>query len=208
MAKKTSDNIDKILKKTSKKKSKRISNYDKEVLINTTDGLCEDLKWFYKQVKDRQTFADDKTKKEVAKDINIRNIDRIADKLYSLKDICKLLAWTFPKNKIERKRLANISNTLHITGHDAHALLYNFTIRSLKEDTENPSDFLLSKKEQRQARKRRKMEKKHSDKPRIKIQKNDDEKKEARKERAKIRKEAKKLGISTAEYKEKMAKRS
>jgi hypothetical protein len=200
-------NIDKILSKNKTKKKKSMSDYDRLVLVSSIKGLKSEIGWFYEQIVSKRKSALKKLD-SVEKEITDRNEGKKKDRWFSLKDICKLLNWTFPENKEERKKLCNINNKIFIHGHDSHTLLYNFTVRALKEDSENPTDFLLPKTEQRMARKRRRREKKAGVKvvEKINLPKSDDEKKEARKERARIRKAAKEMGITTQEYKEKMAK--
>lgn len=205
MSKKTS--IDQLAKKAKKKKSS-LSDIDKEILVKTSNNMSNDLEWFYNQIIERRDFATQDVMNEVENEISIRNDGRKKDRLYHLKDICKLINWTYPDNKTERSRLTKMSNDLYTTGNDSHSLLYNFTLRVIKADPNEKADFtdfLLSKKQRRVARKRRKLEEKNGKSTiNIKISKTNDDKKDARKERARIRKEAKKLGISTTEYKEKM----
>jgi len=201
-------NLNSFLKssQSNKKRQKSLSDHDKEMLIRTVDDLKDDIIWLYDQIVKRRKKITPSLRKSVKEDILNRNNGDRKHKLFSLKDICKLMDWTYPRNKEERKRLCNINSKLFIANLEAHYVLYNFTIKALKQDIKNPSDLLLSKKEQKAARKRRRIEKKNdtSFAERVNIPKTDDQKKEARKERARIRREAKSLGITTAEYKEKV----
>lgn len=192
--------------KSNKKRQKSLSDHDKEILIRTTNDLKDDIVWLYNQIIQRRDKVTPELRKLIKDDIINRNDGDRKNKLFSLKDICKLMDWTFPRNKEERRKLCKINDKLFLANLDSHYLLYSFTTKALKQDIANPSDLLLSKKEQRAARKRRRVEKRNdtSFAERVNIPKSDNQKKEARKERARIRREAKKLGITSAEYKEKV----
>lgn len=188
-----------------KKKTKQLTEFDKEVLMRSNSKILKRVEWLYEEVKKKRSRISDKLLEEVESEIISRGGNK-DNKFYSLKDICKLLDWSFPENKEERNILSSLSGDLQINGCNAQAMLFNFVVRARTEDVDRASDLLLNKKQQKKARKRRKLEKKHGEKRKIKIPKDPHAKVAARKERAKIRKEAKKLGISTQEYREKHMK--
>jgi hypothetical protein len=189
--------------------AKRLSDEDRMVLSATARTIEEEVKWLYEEVKKRRG----KVKDSLIKEVESKYVESTSSKkkkrtsLIGLKDICKLMDWEFPRDRDQRDRLQKLNNLMLITSGDyGSPLLFLVIKRGLVEDVDDPTDFFLSKKEQRKARKRRKIEEKHGvdNKVKMKMPKTEEEKKEARKERARIRREAAKLGITTEEYKKKM----
>jgi hypothetical protein len=185
------------------KKKKRLTDSERmvaEIAKGEKDEFNTGSAWFKDEV--------DKKKGK----IKINNIDKKEKEakkrpgkegIFHLKDICEILDWQFPRDKEERNRLAWFSNFLQIAhGADAPRLLWNGMVACIKrDDIINPTDMFLSKKEARKGKARKKREKKYGETRNISVPKTDEEKKAARKERNRIRKEAKKLGITSAEYK-------
>ena len=176
---------------------------DEERMILKAAGkrIEDETNWWYEEVK---KYRDKLTDKDIEK------IEKIAEDrggLLHLTDICNLIEWKKGRDTEKRNRLQQLSSRIMITKGD-YGAYYIFQVlkRGLKEDVVDATDFFLTKKEGKAVRRRRKREAKTGEirKREIKGVMSEDEKKAARKERAKIRREAKKLGITTEEYKERM----
>lgn len=185
------------------KKKKRLS--DTELAISNTiygDNWFEDnSKWFKELVDSKKEKVDKKELDSVRRMAQKKNSKK--QPFYTLGDICKVLDLQFPRDKEDRNRIAKFSNLLQTQQNtEAPLMLWNGLVAAItRDDIIHPTDIFLSKAESRKARKRRKTEKKVGER-KVNVPKSDDAKAAARKERARIRKEAAKLGISTEEYKE------
>jgi len=188
------------------RKRKRLTDDERAIVEQTAqrDWFTEDTKWFKEQVEAKKATISMELVEEVEKEAMAR-----ADKdgMFHLKDVCKILDWEFPRDKEQRTRLALFANQLQINQQaDSARMLWNGMKAVLtREKVENPTDIFVSKKEARKGRKRAKAEAINGVRQ-IRIPRTDVEKKTARKERAQIRKEAKKLGITPAEYRTRMVK--
>jgi len=179
--------------------TKRITDGDRQILSIVSRSIPEEVKWFYEEVKKKRSTITDEMLKALENQLG-------PDGVLRLSHICKLMNWEFPRDKEPRNRLASLATNLLIHQSEyAAPLLLQVLKRSLKEDVEDPTDFFLAKKAARIAQKRKEHMKATGA---IKDVASETDKTAARKERARIRKEAKKLGITPKEYKEKMAKDS
>lgn len=174
-----------------------MTDEDRMVLKAAANSIHDESQWFYGEVKKLRDKITDEQIQKIEEDAESRG------GLLHLSDICNAMKWKKGKDTPIRNRLAGLANRILISKGDYGAqYLFQILKRGLKEDVEDATDFFLSKKEGRAARKRRKREKTTGETRReIKGVMTEDEKKEARKERARIRREAKKLGITTEEYK-------
>lgn len=187
-------------------RKKRITDTDISITSSVErDNWFEDgAKWFKELVESKKETITDELIKTANKEAAKRNSRK--QPFYILSDICQVLDLQFPRDKEERNKLAKFSNTLQVKQNvDAALMLWNGLRATLTRETINhPVDIFLSKAETRKAKKRRKTEEKVGERKVKAVPKSDDEKAEARKERARIRKEAAKLGITTEEYKKQM----
>ena len=196
--------------------AKRLTDEDRQVMAAAGKIIDKETQWFYEEVKKRRGKIKDSDIKEIEAKLAEGNIEENGNGkkkrksiLLHLKDICKLMDWQFPRDKEVRSRLQKLANVMLVTSGDYGApLLFQVVKRGLKEDVDDATDFFLSKKEQRRAKKRRKTEEVHGVRNEIKGHMSEEEKIAARKKRSKTRKEAKKLGITTDEYKKLKAKES
>lgn len=196
--------------------AKRLTDEDRQVMAATSRIIDKETQWFYEEVKKRRGKIKDSDIKEIEAKLAEGNIEENGNGkkkrksvFLHLKNICKLMDWQFPRDKEVRSRLQKLANVMLITNGDYGApLLFQVVKRGLKEDVVDATDFFLSKKEQRRAKKRRKTEAVHGVKNKIKGHMSEEEKIAARKKRSKIRREAKKLGISIDEYKKLKAKKN
>lgn len=183
-----------------KKKKKRISDDDMMVMAHRNDWLPKEAEWYKELIESKKMFVDYTNLDKVEKECNERNE---GNGFFRLKDVCNVLDLQFPADKTERNRIATFSNNLQISlGFDGAHVLWNAMMTILKngENIKDPTDMFLSKKEARKSRKRKKIEAVHGPRE-IKIPLSEEQKKAARKERVRVRKEAAKLGISTEEFK-------
>lgn len=202
------------------KRKKRFTDSDREIAekIDKRDWFAEDSAWFKDEVEFKKNA--NKIDLELIEKIKIECRSRAdmdethpdADEedkknkrvtpIVHLKDICLVLDWQFPRDKAERTKLAKFSNALKIQhGIDAPDALWNGMMAVITRDHfEDPTDMFLSKKEARKGRKRKKREKVTGERP-IKVPMTEEEKKAARKERSRLRREAQKLDITVEEVK-------
>lgn len=182
-----------------KKKKKRISDDDMMVMTHRNDWLPKEAEWYKELVESKKIFIDHINLDKVGKECSERNE---GNGFFRLKDVCNVLDLQFPADKTERNRIATFSNNLQITfGFNGAHVLWNAMMTILKNgDIKNPTDMFLSKKEARKSRKRKKIEAVHGPRE-IRVPLSEEQKKAARKERARVRKEAAKLGITTEEFK-------
>lgn len=188
--------------------AKRLTDEERQCLEAASKVSISLMEWYYDSIKLLRNKLKPNGSKiaNVIKEANSKNGN---GGFYSLKDICKVLNWTMEKNKNERTELQTLSSTIAISTGISHSdsakILFEAIPKVLKKDYEHVTDLLLTGKEVKKSKKRRRIEKKHGEKRKLNTFKTEDEKKEARKERTRVRKEAKKLGISTKEYKSKAA---
>jgi hypothetical protein len=171
-----------------------ITSQDVVVSQATNKTLAEEMTWFYETVK---SFRGKITPELVAaQEAKIEGA-----MITHLTDICELFDWQKGRDKDKRNQLAHLAHLLlhaHNGSADTAVILFSAMKRGLKDDFKDPMDLVLSKKESRKARKLRKTLAKNG----VDLApKTNDAKVAARKERQRIRKEAKRLGITTAEYK-------
>jgi hypothetical protein len=180
---------------------KMITDEERVVATSSSKSLEENMQWFYEAVKAYRGKVTDEALANKEKEISDRG-------LCHLKDVCEILDWQFPRDKDIRNKLSHLGHTLglasNISSDTYNPIIYSAMVKILKgEDPKDPTDLLLSKKEARASRKRRKILAKAglAITDVIKVPKSNDSKKEARKARAAIRKAAKAAGMTTAEYK-------
>lgn len=178
-----------------------MTDHDRMVLKAAAPQIKDESNWFYDEVKKLKGKISNKQIKDVEKKAEERG------GILYLSDICNLAKFKKGTHKEKRNRLQSLSNLIGITKGDNGAY-YVFQIlkRGLAERVKDATDFFLSKKEGKAVKRQRKIEARTGEvRKEIKVSMSSDEKKVARKERIKIRKAAAKLGISTEEYKTKMA---
>jgi len=183
--------------------AKRMSNTQREVLKAANREIVKEVEWFYDEVTKARDIYNNDTKK-------INNTFKKQNKIIEErglavgKDIVELIGWDDPKeHKENRNRYIKLTNLIGISNgfgaSDVHEIFMVATKRYLQEDFEYPMDAMMSKKDQRNARKKRRVEKKYGEKKEIKVPKSDDEKKKQSRLR-KLKRDAKKEGISLEEY--------
>jgi hypothetical protein len=179
-------------------KKRRFTDREREIVerIGKQDWFAESTKWFKEQVESKKDTIKLELIEEVEKEAKARAYGEGA---FHLKDVCKALDWQFPRDKEQRQRLAIFANLLQISqGADSAQMLWTGMKAVLSRDKiENPTDIFVSKKEAKKGSKRTKIEAEQNG-----------GKSDQQKERARIRKEAKKLGITTAEYKARLKTQS
>lgn len=179
--------------------AKKITDEQKMVLEMANAKIPEGMAWFYQEIKAikvSETQID-----EVVKAIDGRGICHLSD-------ICNVLDWQKGRDTEKRNKLQKLSTEIGIThGSGSPAqMLFDAMVKARNVETKDPMILLMNNKEAKKSRKRAKLEKEAGIERKIRAPKNGDEKVAARKERARIRKEAAKLSISTAEYKAQMKK--
>jgi len=183
--------------------AKRMSNTQREVLKAANREIVKEVEWFYDEVTKARDIYNNDTKK-------INNTFKKQNKIIEErglavgKDVVELIGWNDPKeHKENRNRYIKLTNLIGISNgfgaSDVHEIFMVATKRYLQEDFEYPMDAMMSKKDQRNARKKRRVEKKYGEKKEIKVPKSDDEKKKQSRLR-KLKRDAKKEGISLEEY--------
>jgi hypothetical protein len=179
--------------------AKKLTDEQKMVLEMANEKIPEGMNWFYQEVK--ATKITKTQLNQISEEIKGRGICH-------LKDICSILDWQFPRDKDKRKKLQHFANELGIThGSGSTAqMLFDALVKAREIEVKDPMTLLMTKKEARKSRQRVRKEKANGIERKSLAPKTNEEKTAARKERARIRKEAKKLGMTTAEYKAKMGK--
>jgi hypothetical protein len=180
---------------------KRITGDEAVVVGATNSNLPEEMKWFYEEIKAKRATVTEEALANLEKEIAERGITHFSD-------ICYLFDWVQGRDTEKRNRLAKLGHIILLANNgniDHAAVVFAAMKRGLKEDVKEPIDLVLSKNEARKARKIRKSLKKNDVDlaEKMNLPKSNDAKVAARKERARIRKEAKAAGISTADYKAK-----
>jgi len=183
---------------------KRITGDEAVVVGATNANLPEEMKWFYEEIKEKRAIIKAEDVEKLEAEITQRGITHFSD-------ICNLFDWQKGRDTEKRNKLAHLGHIILLANNgnfDHAAVVFAAMKRGLKEDVKEPIDLVLSKSEARKARKIRKTLKNHDVDlaEKMNLPKSDNEKVAARKERARIRKEAKAAGLSTAEYKAKMEK--
>ena len=182
------------------KKKKKFTDDDRIIAerISKKNWFKEDTVWFKEQIEAKKSDIN----MELIKEIEEEARNRSKDTIFRLKDICRVLNWEFPRDGEVREKLAAFSNNLQIIhGADAPQMLWNGMVAVITRDKiDDPTDIFLSKKETQNGKKRKRIETAHG-KKRIKTPKTEEEKDTARKERSRIRRKAKKLGVTPNEYK-------
>lgn len=181
---------------------KRISGDEAVVVQATNTKLPEEMKWFYEETKAKRSSIKDEDLVKLEAEILDRGITHFSD-------ICRLFDWQKGRDTEKRNRLAHLGHIILMANSgniDHAAVVFAAMKRGLKEDVKEPMDLILSKSEARKARKIRKTLKANDINlaEKMNLPKSASDKATARKERARIRKEAKRLGISTTEYKAQM----
>lgn len=184
--------------------AKKMTDSERQILKAAQRDSMNDISWFYEEVvKSREAYKDHKDIEATFKSIN-EKVEKMGI-CHARHVVEEALGWVKGPDTDRRNRYIKLTNIIAISNgynhNDVHQLLLDATKKYLKEDFTHPSDAFLSKREQRNANKRRKTEKKYGQKREIKTPKTDDEKKEARKLRAAIRKKADELGIDRDEFK-------
>lgn len=184
---------------------KRRLSGDEAVVLAVNKTIDENMKWFYEQIKLQRVKVTEEMITSSEKTILERGMTHLSD-------ICRLFGWEKGKDTEVRNKLAKLSYSILLSRNgnaDAAAILFDAMKRGLKEDVKEPVDLVLSKKEGRKARAFRKSLAANGINiaEKMGIPKTASDKVAARKERARIRKEAKRLGISTAEYKSQHSKK-
>lgn len=184
--------------------AKRLTDNQRQILKAAQMDIDKEVQWVYEEVKKaRDLYKDEKDIKEKFEnkneEVNKRGICLAGD-------VVEMVSWKKRTHQEERNRYVRMTNLIAITngyGHDeVHDMFLIAVKRFLMEDFEHPTDALLSNKEQRHARKRRKVEKKYGEKKEIKGNKSDEQKKIDSRLR-KLKREAKKEGVTLEEYKKK-----
>lgn len=181
-----------------------MTDSERQILKAAQKDSMKDIEWFYQEVvKSREAFTSAKEIEDTFNHIN-KKVERIG--LCHAKYVVEeALGWVKGPDTDKRNRYVKLTNNIAVSNgydhNDVHQLFLDAAKKYLAEDFEHPTDAFLSKKEQRSARKRRKVEEKYGVKKEIKTPKMDDEKKAARQKRAAIRKKADELGIDRDEFK-------
>ena len=200
-----------------KRKRTRLTDSERVITkaVDKRDWFKEDSTWFQEQIEAKKDKIDPKLLEEIkqeARDRNSLDSDSLNEDeekkknrrspIYHIKDICKVLDWQFPRDKIVRNKLAGFANQLQVSqGANSGEMLWNGMMAVItRPHFEDATDMFLSKKEAQKGRKRRKREAKVGERE-IRVPMTEEEKKAARKERSRIRRKAQKLGITTDEVK-------
>lgn len=178
-----------------------MTDHERQIIQAGLRDFERGVGWFYEQVVEkREKFDTPKAVKELFKSIDKKIDERL---MASPSDIVEdILGWEKGPDTEKRNKYIGITSMLAITqgtSHsDVHAMFLDASKKFLLEDYEHPLDAFMSKKEQRTANKRRKIEKKHGKKPTATI-KTDSEKKEASRIR-RLGRKAKEEGVTLEEY--------
>lgn len=183
---------------------KRITGDEAVVVQATNTNLPEEMKWFYEEIKAKRASVKEEDLVKLDAEIAQRGITHFSD-------ICTLFDWQKGRDTEKRNRLAHLGHIILMANNgniDHAAVVFAAMKRGLKEDVKEPIDLVLSKSEARKARKIRKTLARNDVDlaEKMNLPKSNDAKVAARRERARIRKEAKAAGMSTADYKAKMEK--
>lgn len=185
--------------------AKRISDTQRQILKAANHDIDKEVGWLYTEAVKNRSLYDNDSKK--IKDVFKTQHKVIEERgLAVAKDVVDLLGWEDnKKHKDNRNRYVKLTNLIGISNglgaDEVHEIFMVALKRYLLEDFDHPMDAMMSKKEQRNARKRRKVEKKYGEKKEIKIapSKSEEEKKIQSRLR-KLKREATKENISLEDY--------
>lgn len=184
--------------------AKKMSETEVMILKAAQKDAFKDVEWFYSEVIPlRESFKDEKGIKKAFRGF-AKKVEKVG--LCHAKLVVEdFLGWQKGPDTDKRNRYLKMTNSIAVSNgyahSDVHQLFLDASKKYLLEDYDHPADAFLTKKEARSARKSRKLMKKHGVEKEAKVAKSDDEKKEARKLRAAIRKKADELGIDREEFK-------
>jgi hypothetical protein len=182
--------------------AKRITEYQKQILEAVNKDLGKEILWLYEETKKARALY--KNEDEIKSEFRIKNKEAEERGICHASDVVNMLGWSdnklFRENRNRYIKITNLIGTSNGMGADEVHEIFMVTIkRFLLEDFKHPMDAMMSKKEQRNAKKRRKVEKKYGEKKGIKVSKTDEEKKKQSRLR-KLKRSAKEENISLEDY--------
>jgi hypothetical protein len=180
------------------KRKRRVYLEDSHILSKTNHESKKLMEWYYDQiVRSREDTEIIERFEEVDK--KCKEID---DGFYLLKDICSVFEWDKVAHKEERKNIAELQRFLamsfDISSSDIDHILFNCIRKALAKDYSNAMDLFLTNRDVKISKKLRKREAAISDNKEIPESKGkakkgkyatEDERIQAKRERARLRRE-------------------
>jgi hypothetical protein len=141
----------------------KLTDEDRIVLEKVNSKLKPEMEWFYSEVKKLRSLKESKVRELIELATNDIKTRGGSDGLYLLKDICTVFKWEKGTHKELRNRLGKLQtllcNSRGVTSDEINKMLFNALKRGYEKDYDDSTDLLLTEKEVKYAKKRRKKEK-------------------------------------------------